>query len=98
MAEGHRPPQEPTPDLQKLSGSTGTVPYGSTTGKSGVRSYEIKADSIIVNFTSGGSYEYTRESTGASNLEQLKRLAARGSGLHAFLNQATIKGSFARKL
>jgi hypothetical protein len=71
--------------------------YKNSGGNSGIRSYEIGADSIIVEFSDGGKYLYNNQSTGSSNVEQMKTLAVNGRGLNRFIS-TTIKNRFASKL
>lgn len=59
--------------------------YKNLSGKSGISSYELRVDSILVQFSSGKSYVYSYSSAGAANVEQLKRLAVAGSGLNSFI-------------
>lgn len=61
--------------------------YGNGGGDSGIRSFEFGADSITVEFSDGAIYRYTYASAGASTIEQLKKLALRGSGLNGYINR-----------
>lgn len=61
--------------------------YANLSGKSSVRSYEIEANAIIVQFNSGRSYRYTNDSAGAENIEIMRNLARRGAGLGSFINR-----------
>lgn len=71
--------------------------YRNIGGNSGIRSYEISNDSIIVVFSDGGKYLYNNQSTGSSNVERMKTLAVNGIGLNRFI-RTTIKKRFASKL
>lgn len=71
--------------------------YRNIGGNSGIRSYEIGADSIIIEFSDGGKYLYNNQSTGSSNIERMKTLAVSGRGLNSFIS-TTIKKRFASKL
>jgi len=62
-----------------------------------VKYYEILADSIVVYFDDA-VYEYSRASVGTPTLDEMKRLAELGSGLHAFINSISINHAFSRKL
>jgi len=61
--------------------------YVDNDGNSGVSSYEIGSNFILVGFTSGSVYEYTYSSAGDSNIEMMKGLAISGSGLNSFLKR-----------
>ena len=61
-------------------------PYGNTHGDSGIRAFEIAKDSITVEFSDGAMYLYTYRSAGPAILEEMKRLALRGSGLNGYIN------------
>jgi hypothetical protein len=55
-------------------------------GKSGVKAYEIGEDYIIVSFHQGSyDYKYTYTSAGKVMVEVMKKLAAEGKGLAAFI-------------
>jgi hypothetical protein len=60
--------------------------YRNLSGNSGVAAYETGADFIRIQFADGGIYRYDNASTGPRNIEELKRLAARGQGLATFIN------------
>lgn len=70
--------------------------YRNVDGDSGVAAYEIGSDFIRVQFTTGAVYLYNYASAGAANIEQMKRLAAAGDGLNAFINK-NVRTSYARK-
>jgi len=59
--------------------------YRNTSGTSGVHAYEITQTQITVQFTSGSVYVYNYISTGSNNIEYMKTLAVRGSGLNSFI-------------
>lgn len=71
--------------------------YKNLNGNSGVRAYEAGGDYIKVQFADGAVYLYNYGATGASNVEQMKRLAATGSGLNSFIN-THVRKAYARKL
>ena len=54
---------------------------------SGVSAYEIGAESITVQFSSGAVYLYTYKSAGSSNIEKMKSLAVAGKGLNSYINR-----------
>ncbi|MBO6881879.1 hypothetical protein [Winogradskyella sp.] len=66
--------------------------YRNLGGDSGVYSYEIGNNSIIVTFSTNASYEYTYESAGARHIENMKRLAQQGHGLNSYINKHVKKG------
>jgi hypothetical protein len=57
-----------------------------------VASYECGFDFIRVQFNTGAVYLYTYASCGEHNCETMKRLAAQGHGLNAFINSTVRKG------
>jgi hypothetical protein len=70
--------------------------YTSLSGDSGVVAYQIGPDSITVKFVDGWKYTYTYERAGADHVEHMKRLAARGQGLSAFVS-TTVRDNYAKK-
>lgn len=66
--------------------------YRDIGGDSGVSAYETGPDYIRVQFSTGAVYRYTYASAGARNVEHMKRLAAAGDGLNAFINRHVRKG------
>jgi len=71
--------------------------YANRSGKSGVVAYQIDKDSITVEFSAGIRYLYTVESTGASNIASMRKLAAEGRGLSTFISQH-VHDRYARRL
>jgi hypothetical protein len=71
--------------------------YKNLSNHSGVLSYEIDYDSIIVQFRRGGAYLYNRRNPGAGHLESLKSLAISGIGLNTYINKH-VKKSYDAKL
>ncbi len=59
--------------------------YENNGGDSGIRSYEIQSDGIVIEFTTGAIYLYTNASAGALNIAEMKKLAILGSGLNSFI-------------
>lgn len=59
--------------------------YKDLNNDSGVSAYELRADSIVVEFDSGARYLYTYGSAGSANIEHMKKLAAAGDGLNSFI-------------
>lgn len=70
--------------------------YGNRGGDSGVAGFECGPDFIRVLFSTGAVYVYDYGSCGAHNCEAMKRLAADGHGLNAFINSVVRKG-YARR-
>ena len=71
--------------------------YKNLGGNSGVSAYEIGAESITVQFTSGAVYLYTYKSAGNSNIETMKSLAVTGKGLNSFIMR-NVKEGYESKL
>ena len=71
--------------------------YRDLSGESGVAAYHIGHDSIVVQFKTGKGYLYTYASTGPSDVDHMKRLAAQGEGLATFISQHVGK-RYARKV
>lgn len=62
-------------------------PYQNNSGKSNIDAYEIGEDFIKVSFSNGTTYTYTYDSAGQEVVDQMKELAASGSGLNGFINK-----------
>jgi hypothetical protein len=71
--------------------------YSNVDGDSSVAAYECGQDSITVEFTDGKAYIYTYASCGQANCDQMKRLAASGTGLNSFIMR-TVRNHYARQL
>lgn len=63
---------------------------------SGIVTYECGPDWIDVRFLSGARYKYTAASAGMHNIEAMQRLAERGKGLSAYINEY-VHDAYARK-
>ena len=61
--------------------------YRNFSGTSGVRAFEIGSDWITLLYVTGKPYTYTYDTVGSENVEEMKRLALKGSHLNAFINQ-----------
>lgn len=61
--------------------------YKNIDGDSGIDGYEVGADYLRVQFTSGQIYRWTYGSAGRQHVETMKVLAARGDGLNAYINR-----------
>jgi hypothetical protein len=70
--------------------------YANRSGDSGVVAFEIDQTSIKVQFRDGWIYVYTFASTGAANVEEMKRLALAGQGLNSFISRV-VRKNFASK-
>ncbi|WP_286978959.1 hypothetical protein [Aminobacterium sp. UBA5514] len=72
------------------------TPYRNINGDSGVSAFEYGEDYIRVLFNTGAQYLYTNQSAGRENIECMKKLAAQGDGLNAFIN-TKVKKLYAQK-
>jgi hypothetical protein len=70
--------------------------YKDIDGDSRVAGYEIGPDYIRVKFSDGSVYLYTYASAGSNNIEEMKRLAAAGEGLNAFIIK-NVRKRYAKK-
>jgi hypothetical protein len=61
--------------------------YRNWSGTSGVREFEVGPDFIVLRWDSGKSYTYSYDSVGEQNVEEMKRLALKGSHLNKFINE-----------
>ncbi|MDW8852685.1 hypothetical protein SD960_21465 [Flavobacterium sp. MMLR14_040] len=71
--------------------------YKNLKGDSGVQSYEIGSDFIIVHFKNDGSYLYNYDIPGSSHVERMKKLATKGKGLSTYIS-TIVKKKFAEKI
>ncbi|MCA8238557.1 hypothetical protein LGN01_31030 [Burkholderia cenocepacia] len=75
--------------------------YMNLNGDSGVLSYEIGHDFINVTFKQGTfrTYSYTYARPGEVHVEAMKRLAAQGYGLNAYINSnPVVRGGYASRV
>jgi hypothetical protein len=73
--------------------------YRNWSGTSGVREFEIGVDFIVLRWSGQRLYKYTHASIGERNVEEMKRLALKGSHLNKFINEhPEIRGGFVREL
>jgi hypothetical protein len=70
--------------------------YRNIDGDSGVIAYELGTDYIRVQFSDNSVYLYTDASAGSGNIEMMKKLAAAGDGLNAFINKH-VRKRYAKK-
>lgn len=54
---------------------------------SGVKSYQIGLDYIVVKFNSSKIYKYSYARAGRHKVERMKALAIRGRGLNSYINR-----------
>lgn len=59
--------------------------YKNAGGNSGVKSFSIGVDYIIVQFRTGNLYTYSYKSAGRDKVEEMKRLAIQGQGLNSYI-------------
>jgi len=71
--------------------------YKNLSGKSGVRAFQIRDHSIIVEFEGNEKYLYTYDRPGREHVEEMKRLAVEGLGLSTYISRK-VKNKFFRKL
>jgi len=74
------------------------TPYKNLDGDSGIESYKISDDSVIVRFRSGKdrNYLFTNQTPGAVMVEKIKVLAAQGRGLNSYI-KTIVKNQYERK-
>jgi hypothetical protein len=65
--------------------------YKSSNASSGVLRYAIGSDFIWIEFQDLKVYRYSENSIGKSEIADMKRLAATGSGLSTFMNKQSKK-------
>jgi hypothetical protein len=70
--------------------------YRNVAGDSSIVGYECGSDFIRVQFSDGAVYVYTYASAGAPNVDEMKRLAAAGNGLNAYINR-WVRKAYARR-
>jgi len=71
--------------------------YRNLKGDSGVESYKIGSDFIIVQFKNDGSYLYNYKTPGSLHVEQMKKLAIKGKGLSTYIS-TNVKKKYAEKI
>lgn len=72
-------------------------PYKNLSGHSGITSYEMGKEHIIVAFVSGDTYRFDYDNPGRAHVENMKYLAKEGMGLSTYISKA-VKGNYADKL
>lgn len=71
--------------------------YKNTSGKGGIKAYEIGEDCITIAFNDGGVYLYDYTAPGKQHVAHMKKLADKGSGLTTYINQH-VRERYAKKL
>ena len=71
--------------------------YKNLSGKSGVRAYQIREHSIVIEFEANGKYLYSYDRPGREHVEEMKKLAVEGLGLSTYTSKV-VKKRYARKL
>lgn len=71
--------------------------YKNKSGHSNVSAYELKTDSITVQFTNDELYVYDYQHTGKRHVENMKQFAIAGEGLGTYIN-VVAKYGYARQL
>jgi hypothetical protein len=61
--------------------------YRNPSGTSGIRAYEIGPEFICIWWDEEKPFTYTYKSVGRVHVEEMKRLAKRGSHLNAYINR-----------
>lgn len=71
--------------------------YKNLSGKSGVRAYQIREHSIVIEFEGNRKYLYNYDRPGREHVEEMKILAVKGLGLTTYISKV-VKRRYARKL
>ncbi|EJK9928084.1 hypothetical protein ACI5AD_001202 [Cronobacter sakazakii] len=71
--------------------------YQNRGGDSGIVGYEIRDDSIIVQFRDNSIYLYNLIRPGQVTVDHMKILAKAGQGLNSYINR-TVRKNFYQKL
>ena len=61
--------------------------YKNLNGNSGIASFEIRHDSIVVQFKNHSTYLYNAQVTGRDHIEEMKKLAQSGQGLATYISR-----------
>lgn len=85
------------PRLAPRDWASRLVPYLDLHGNSGVVAYYAGDAYIIVEFRDGGVYLYNATAPGQLHVEEMIRLARKGSGLATYINQE-VRDRYALKL
>jgi hypothetical protein len=71
--------------------------YDDVDGDSWISAYQVRPDSIVVQYRDGATYIYSHQSAGIAAIETMKRLAASGEHLYSFINKF-VREAWAEKL
>jgi len=71
--------------------------YVDVDGDSWISAYQVRPDSIVVQYRDGATYVYSYRSAGIAAIETMKRLANSGEHLHSFINRFA-RNAYAEKL
>ena len=71
--------------------------YQNRGGNSGVVSFRISTDAIIVQFRDGSQYLYNAVRPGQATVDQMKTLAKAGQGLNSYISRI-VRKNFCQKL
>lgn len=71
--------------------------YRNLSKNAGIKSYELLADGIKIQFVDGSVYLYNIQSTGKRAIQNMQSLARKGIGLTTYINQK-VRENFAEKL
>lgn len=72
--------------------------YRNLNRDSGVHSYELGDNQIVVKFNDRATYTYTQQSIGLTNLLKMKELATAGRGLNSYINKTpSVKKHYASR-
>ncbi|WP_263264593.1 hypothetical protein [Pseudomonas sp. RIT-PI-S] len=87
--QGTRPRIEPKPGAEGTPNpAAAMLPYASPNGNSGVVAYLIEGDSITLRFADRATlYLYDANRPGLAAVQEMQRLAKRGTGLTTYINQ-----------
>src|SRR4051812_15444235 len=73
------------------------ITYKNLSKISGVESYQLGTDHIIVRFKGNGMYRYDHKRPGKAHVMNMKKLAASGKGLSTYISRY-VKENYAEKL
>lgn len=71
--------------------------YKNVQGNSGITSYSIGRDAIVVAFRGGHTYRYNHAVTGKEHIQNMKKLARDGKGLSTYISRY-VKDRYAEQL
>jgi hypothetical protein len=83
--------------VSRTGEGTRMQPYANKSGNSGITSFELDDDAIVVWFTSGEGYLYGAERPGKAHVEAMRQRALEGVGLATYINQY-VRDRYTQKL